>query len=56
MGEEDNQFGTNEFLRFCELVGAAAEIKVNIYTRPLDDTLRWIEYCTYKGNTTFLIC
>ena len=50
-GEEDNHFGTDEFLRYCELVGSEAWIKVNLVTAGLGDTLKWMQYCNYEGNT-----
>lgn len=50
-GEEDHQFGTDEFLRLCELIGAEAWIKLNPITADLQETLDWMEYCNYDGNT-----
>ena len=50
-GEESNEFGTDEFLRFCEAVGAEAWIKINAQTAGLGDTVKWIQYCNYEGNT-----
>ncbi len=49
-GEQTNQFGTDEFLRFCELVGAEAWIKVNPITASLGDTVNWMQYCNYGGD------
>ena len=50
-GEQTNQFGTDEFLRFCELVGADAWIKVNPITASLGDTINWMQYCNYGGDS-----
>ncbi len=50
-GEEDNHFGTGEFLRYCELVGAESWIKVNLLTDDLGDALKWMQYCNYEGTT-----
>ena len=50
-GEQTNHFGTDEFLRFCELVGAEAWIKINPITATLGDTVKWMQYCNYAGNT-----
>lgn len=50
-GEDDNQFGTDEFLRLCELLGAVAVIKTNAITADLDETLQWMQYCNYKGGS-----
>ena len=51
-GEETNEFGTDEFLRFCELVGAEAGIKLNPLTGTLGEAIKWMQYCNHKGNTT----
>lgn len=50
-GEDSNGFGTDEFLRFCELVGAEAWIKVNPITASLGDTVDWMQYCNSAGTT-----
>ncbi|MBA4147254.1 MAG: alpha-N-arabinofuranosidase [Verrucomicrobia bacterium] len=49
-GEEPNHFGTDEFLRWCQLVGTEAYINANLGTGTLDDCLNWLEYC--NGNTS----
>ena len=49
--EDSNEFGTDEFMRFCETIGAAASIKINPITAPLHETLDWMQYCNYDGNT-----
>ena len=50
-GEDANEFGTDEFLRFCEAVGATGCIKLNPITAPLHEALDWMQYCNYDGNT-----
>lgn len=50
-GEDDNEFGTDEFLRFCEAAGAKGCIKLNPITAPLHEALDWMQYCNYDGNT-----
>ncbi|SDD69387.1 alpha-N-arabinofuranosidase [Paenibacillus sp. UNCCL117] len=44
-GLESNQFGTDEFLHWCEQAGAEPYINVNLGTGTLIDSLRWIDYC-----------
>ena len=44
-GTESNAFGTDEFLAWCEQVGAEPYINVNLGTGTLVDALRWIDYC-----------
>lgn len=44
-GQESNRFGTDEFLSWCEQVGAEPYVNVNLGTGTLVDALRWIDYC-----------
>lgn len=44
-GLESNRFGTDEFLRWCEQVGAAPYINLNLGTGDLVEALRWMDYC-----------
>jgi len=41
---EYNQFGTDEFLRFCELVGAQPQIALNLGTGTPQEAAEWVEY------------
>ncbi len=49
---EPNQFGTDEFLRFCELIRAKPYIGVNARTLPAQDFVDWVEYCNAPPGTT----
>jgi alpha-L-arabinofuranosidase len=49
--EESNRFGTDEFMRFCELVGAQPSLCVNMGTGTMDEAQAWLEYCNGTGNT-----
>ncbi|MGH2355160.1 MAG: hypothetical protein ACRDI2_15385 [Chloroflexota bacterium] len=40
--EEDNHFGTDEFLAWCRLVGAAPYLNTN--GRSVEEAVRWLEY------------
>src|SRR3990172_9277754 len=51
-GEDTNEFGTDEYLQFCEAVGADACIKLNPVSAPFHEALDWIQYCNHNGNTT----
>jgi alpha-N-arabinofuranosidase len=51
-GEENNQFGTDEFLTLCERLDAEAFISINMGTGNLLEALSWLEYCNYPGKTT----
>jgi alpha-L-arabinofuranosidase len=49
--EESNRFGTDEFMRFCELIGAEPYLCVNMGTGTMDEAQAWLEYCNGTGNT-----
>lgn len=44
-GTESNRFGTDEFLRWCELAGTEPYVNFNLGTGTLDEALRWMDYC-----------
>lgn len=41
---EYNQFGTDEFLRFCELLGAKPQIALNLGTGTPQEAAEWVAY------------
>ncbi|KIO29600.1 hypothetical protein M407DRAFT_21335 [Tulasnella calospora MUT 4182] len=49
--EESNQFGTDEFIRWCRDASVEPYICLNMGTRALEDALDWVEYCNGTGNT-----
>jgi alpha-L-arabinofuranosidase len=50
---EPNQFGTNEFVRFCKLIGAQPYLAANLRSLPAEEFYRWVEYCNSpQGSTT----
>lgn len=51
---EPNQFGTNEFMHFCRLVGAQPYLAVNLRTLPPHVFLDWLEYCNAPSGSTTL--
>lgn len=51
-GLESNQFGTDEFLEWCRLVGTEPYLNLNLGTGTLDEALRWQDYCNGKENTS----
>ena len=51
---ESNAFGTHEFLRFCELVGAKPYLAVNVTSMTPMDARDWVDYCTSPTGTTTL--
>jgi alpha-L-arabinofuranosidase len=51
---DPNQFGTNEFARFCKLVSAEPYLAANVRSLPAEDFYRWVEYCNSPGGSTSL--
>jgi len=50
-GEESNRFGTDEFLAWCEEVGAEAYLAHSC--RDVDEAVRWVEYTNHSGDTDY---
>jgi len=53
MAEDNNHFGTEEFIKYCRLIGAEPYICLNFGTGTLDEALGWVEYCNYDGDTYY---
>jgi alpha-N-arabinofuranosidase len=51
---DTNQFGTDDFLRFCKLTGAQPYIAANLRSLPAKDFYEWVEYCNSPAGTTTL--
>ncbi len=51
---EPNQFGTNEFARFCKLIGAQPYFAANLRSLPAKDFYEWVEYCNAPADLTTL--
>lgn len=51
---EPNHFGTNEFIRFCRLTGAAPYLAANLRSLPAKDFYEWVEYCNAPAGQTTL--
>ena len=51
--EEPNQFGTDEFIEWCRLVGTEPYICVNAGSGTPEEAARWVEYCNYGGSTCY---
>lgn len=48
---EDNSFGTDEFMRFCELLGCEPYLSANMATSSPKELREWIEYLNYSGDS-----
>ncbi|MGH9882346.1 MAG: alpha-L-arabinofuranosidase, partial [Pyrinomonadaceae bacterium] len=51
---ETNQFGTDDFLRFCRLTGAQPYLAANLRSLPAKDFYEWVEYCNSPAGSTTL--
>src|SRR5256714_11853123 len=51
---ETNQFGTNEFVRFCRLTGAQAYLAANLRALPAQSFYEWVDYCNSPAGSTTL--
>jgi alpha-N-arabinofuranosidase len=49
--EEPNQFGTDEFIRYCRALGAEPYICVNMGSGSMEEAAAWVEYCNSAANT-----
>lgn len=51
---DPNSFGTDDFLRFCELCGAQGYLAANLRSLPALEFARWIEYVNSPAGLTTL--
>ncbi len=51
--QESNEFGTDEFLRFCSKVGSEPYICLNVGSGSPGEAASWLEYCNYGGNSHY---
>ncbi len=49
---DTNEFGTHEFLQFCELIGAKPYICSNVGSGTPQEMREWLEYLNYSGDST----
>ncbi|BET67466.1 hypothetical protein ASA1KI_23840 [Opitutales bacterium ASA1] len=50
-GVEHNDFGTDEFIEFCRLVGAQPVVTANMGFGDAYSAAQWVEYCNAGGET-----
>lgn len=53
LGTETNQFGTDEFLKWCKVLGTEPYFCLNFGTGTLDEALAWVEYCNGTKDTYY---
>lgn len=49
--EEDNSFGTHEFMALCELLGADPYVNGNVGSGTVREMSDWVEYLTRSGDS-----
>jgi alpha-N-arabinofuranosidase len=49
--QENNFFGTDEFIAFCQAVGCEAMICLNAGSGTVSEAARWLEYCNGSVDT-----
>ncbi len=48
---DDHSFGTDEFLRLCEMLGAEPWININMLSGTVAEMKDWMEYCNRAQST-----
>jgi alpha-L-arabinofuranosidase len=51
---ESNEFGTDEFMRFCQLIGTEPYICLNVGSGTVEEARSWVEYCNSNQKTTLV--
>ena len=49
--EENNHFGTHEFMALCELLGADPYVNGNVGSGTVQEMSEWVEYLTRDGDS-----
>lgn len=50
---ETNEVGTQEFIRFCRLVGAEPYMSGNVGSGTVRELRDWVEYCNFPGDSSW---
>ena len=51
---DPNEFGTNEFVHFCKLIGSEPYLAANLRSLSAEEFYRWVEYCNSPAGSTTL--
>lgn len=52
-GDDSNEFGTDEFMRFCKNIGSEPYVCLNVGSGSPEEASSWLEYCNYAGNSSY---
>lgn len=50
---ETNEFGTDEFMKWCKKAEVEPLLAVNLGTRGIEDAVHYLEYCNFQAGTTY---
>lgn len=50
--QEKNEFGTHEFMEFCERIGSKPWLNINMLRGSVEEMVEWAEYCNRRENTS----
>jgi alpha-N-arabinofuranosidase len=50
---EPNEFGTDEFLRACAVIGCEPYVCLNVGSGSVEEALGWVEYCNSAQDTYY---
>jgi alpha-N-arabinofuranosidase len=50
---ETNQFGTHEFMNFCQSIGTEPYVCLNVGSGTVEEARSWVEYCNSDQPTTW---
>jgi alpha-N-arabinofuranosidase len=52
-GEDNNYFGTDEFMAYCRVINAEPFLTVNMSTGTAEEASDWVEYCNGAGESYY---
>ncbi len=50
---DSNDFGTDEFIELCRILGAEPNITVNFGSGSVEEAANWVEYCNGSADTPY---
>lgn len=53
--EDDNRFGTVEFIKLCQKIGAQPYLCVNMGSGTAEEAMNWVEFCNGTGDTKYAL-
>ena len=50
---DPNHFGTHEFVKLCDYIGAKPQFVANLGTGSVEEARAWVEYCNHPSGTKY---